>query len=313
MARLRILLAAAALGAVLAPGCIEDLDREDLVVGPRILAVMVDRPEANPGQQVTFRAFLAGTRGTARYRWSWCFSNEGARFQSPVSDFGGNNPEQGCFDRDTGPLFNLGTGDRAVLPIPPDLITNAIAAAERGAGGNTGIPPSLLAVLAREIGIVVGVGVTVEVDGRTMQAYKRFVVSDNPRPNTNPPPPRLQVGTRWVTGSTDDPERCEPEDGAGPLRLARGTEVPLAPDGNEAAWAQTYQVLTATGQLESREESGFYHWYLTGGSLARQGTRSPIRDNVWRLPATAGPLSLWVFLRDGHGGTSGCRLDAQVE
>ncbi len=302
----------AALG-LLTAGCIEPLDPEELVVGPRILAIMVDRPEVNPGQTVTARVFLAGTRGPARYRWTWCFANEGARFQSPVSDFGGNNPEQGCFDRDTGPLFDLGTADRARLPIPPDLLSNAIAAAERGAGGNTGIPPGLLAVLAREIGIVAGIGVTVEVDGRTMRGYKRFVVSSNPRPNTNPPPPRLQIGARWVSGGEGDSERCTPEDGAGPLRLPRGGEAALVPDPNEAPWLETYQILTATGQLETQEEQGYYHWYITGGSLARQGTRSPIRDNVWRLPAAPGAHSLWVFVRDGHGGTSGCQVEAVVE
>lgn len=302
----------AALG-LLGLGCIESLDREDLVAGPRVLAVLVDRPEVNPGQTVTARVFLAGHRGTARYRWTWCFSNAGARFQSPVSDFGGNTPEQGCFDRDGGPLFNLGTGEAGVLPIPPDLITNALAALERGAAQGTGIPASLLTVLARDIGLVVGLGVTVEVDGRTIQAYKRVVVSSNPVPNTNPPPPRVEIAGRWVRGTAEEPTRCTPEDAAGPLRLRRGSEAALVPDPNEAPWLETYQVLTATGQLERREEQGYYHWYITGGTLARQGTRSPIRDNVWRLPAEPGTHALWVFVRDGHGGTSGCRVDAVVE
>lgn len=302
----------AALG-LMGLGCIESLDREELVAGPRVLAVLVDRPEVNPGQTVTARVFLAGHQGTARYRWTWCFANEGARFQSPVSDFGGNNPEQGCFDRDAGPLFNLGTGESAVLPIPPDVITNALAALERGAAQGTGIPASLLAVLARDIGLVVGFGVTVEVDGRVIQAYKRVVVSSNPMPNRNPPPPRLQVAGRWVRGTAEAPTRCTPEEGTGPLRLRRGTEAALVPDPNEAPWLESYRVLTATGQLEDREEQGYYNWYVSGGSLARQGTRSPVRDNVWRVPSLPGAHALWVFVRDGHGGTSGCRVDAVVE
>jgi hypothetical protein len=142
---------------------------------------------------------------------------------------------------------------------------------------------------------------------------KRVVVSTNPAPHRNPPSPRLRIATRWVSvpaGATD--AVCVPEDGA-PLRLGPGAVVTLTPDPDES-WRERYTVLTSDGRFETREEQGYYSWYATGGSL-RGLTRSPLRDNEWTLPTrppARGTHSLWVLLRDGHGGASGCRVDLEV-
>ena len=62
--------------------------------------------------------------------------------------------------------------------------------------------------LARDVGLTVGVAVEVTVDGVTLQGYKRLVVSLNPSPNTNPPPPRVRVNNSWVSLLAGEGERC---------------------------------------------------------------------------------------------------------
>ena len=33
---------------------------------------------------------------------------------------------------------------------------------------------------------------------------------------------------------------------------------------------------------------------------------------MWTAPAEPGPQAIWVVVRDGHGGSSACRLDVEV-
>lgn len=125
----------------------------------------------------------------------------------------------------------------------------------------------------------------------------------------------MRFNDRWVSvpaGATDR-TRCVTEDGE-PLRFVPGQNVTLTPDPDER-WLERYTVLTADGRFERRDEQAFYSWYATGGSL-RGLTRSPLRDNEWGTPQTTAATreqSVWVLLRDGHGGASGCRVDLRVE
>ncbi|MBL8604671.1 MAG: hypothetical protein JNK72_22285 [Myxococcales bacterium] len=303
--------------ALAATGCIESLDSKELVTGPRILDMVADRPEVNPGQSVSLSVFLAGLSENAAptYRWQWCVANTISRGATNVSDFGTNSSESGCFGTDGGAAANLGTGPTATLPVPANLLEALEEAARRAAMGGQNLPvsPEVIAALARDIGLVLGFAVTVEVDGRVLRGYKRVVVSANrENANTNPPAPRFRFDGRWVGREAGSDRRCVAEDGR-PLTAPRNASVALAPDGDETAWQQRYTILNATGTLATREERGFYAWYASSGDLARQSTRSPTRDNAWRTGAAAGPQTLWVFLRDGHGGTSACETPVTVE
>lgn len=290
-----------------APACIGDLDPKDVVVSPRILDILVDRPEVNPGQAATFRVFLGGTRGPATYRWITCVTTDATRGGMGVSNFGNAATESGCFG-DAGPLVPLGTNATAMLRVPPDLLSNLDTL---GARFGMRLPTAALQQIARDIGLVVGVGVIVEVDGVRLQGYKRVVVSTNPAPNTNPPPPRIRVGNTWVTVPAGEGDVCLPEDGT-PLRIGPGQNITLVPDPNEERWIESYRVLSAAGELQERRETIFYSWYSTGGRIGQQLTRTPTRDNFWTSPSYPGPQTVWVFVRDGHGGTSGCRINIDV-
>ncbi len=292
----------ALLGA-LALGCIGDLAPKEIVVSPRILDIIADPPEVNPGGAVRIRAVLGGITGPVRYRWVTC---AGFDALSGNGGFGAGTAESGCTG-DAGRIIPLGTGEEATLVIPPASVDVEQLLARFGDRA----PRELVERYLRDVGVIVGVGLTIEADGRTVEGYKRVVVSLNPRPNRNPPTPRVSVNGRWVsvpaTGGTD----CVPEEGAA-LRVPRARLVTLVPDANES-WVEPFTVLTAVGVFEERTEQAFYSWYATNGSLARGLTRSPTRDNEWYPSDHAGAQSLWVFLRDGHGGSSGCRVPVTVE
>nr|MBK7067120.1 hypothetical protein [Deltaproteobacteria bacterium] len=289
--------------AALALGCIGDLDPKELVVSPRILDIVADPPELAPGGTVRLRAVIGGSRGPVTYRWVACTASDPF---SGIGGFGTGTGEQGCTG-DAGLRIPLGSGPEATLTIPRESVDLEAIVSRLGERA----PRELVERFIRDVGVIVGIGLTVEADGRTLNGYKRVVVSLNPRPNANPPPPRVRVNTRWVSVPSTGGDVCVPEEGEG-IRVPRARNVTLTPDPAEA-WLERYTVLTTVGAFEERSEQAFYSWYATNGELGRGLTRSPTRDNVWLPSDHPGAQSLWLFIRDGHGGTSGCRLDLTVE
>lgn len=284
-------------------GCIGDLDPKEIVVSPRILDIVADPPEVAPGGTVRLRAVVGGQRGPVTYRWVACTAADPF---GGIGGFGTGTGEQGCTG-DAGLRLPLGTGAEATLTVPAASVDLDAILARLGDRA----PRALVEQYVRDVGVIVGVGLVIEADGQTVEGYKRVVVSLNPRPNANPPTPRVRVNQRWVSVPASGGPDCAPEEGD-PIRVPRGQNVSLAPDANES-WLERYTVLTAVGVFEERTEQAFYSWYATNGSLGRGLTRSPIRDNVWQPSDHAGQQSLWFFVRDGHGGTSGCRLPVTVE
>lgn len=288
--------------AALLAGCIDDLDPKQIITAARVVEVIAEPPEVRPGEPSTLSVILAGAEGAASYRWSLC----------PVTDLGelgsgASSSTADCFT-DGAALLPLSSDAQATLRVPESVITQATEAARRFEGA---LPPGVLDTYLRDVGIALSVVLEVRVDGRTLRALKRVVVSLNPTPNRNPPPPRVRFGARWVSADATRPGLCVAEDGA-PLTFGPGETVTLTPDPDEG-WAERYTVLTADGRFSVREEQAYYSWYATGGSLNGL-TRSPLRDNEWTLPSRAGARSqhsLWILLRDGHGGASGCRVDVE--
>lgn len=284
-------------------GCIEDLDPKQIITAPRVVDVIAEPPEVRPGEPSTLSAILAGAEGAAAYRWSLC----------PVTDLGalgsGSSASTADCFTDGAALVPLSNDPQATLLVPESVIAQATEAARRFEGA---LPPGVLEAYLRDVGLALSVVLEVRVDGRTLRALKRVVVSLNPTPNRNPPPPRVRFGARWVSADATRPGLCVAEDGA-PLIYGPGETVTLTPDPDES-WAERYTVLTADGRFAVRDEQAYYSWYATGGSLSGL-TRSPLRDNDWTLPGRANTRtghSLWILLRDGHGGSSGCRVEVSL-
>ncbi|MBI5517695.1 MAG: hypothetical protein HY909_28245 [Deltaproteobacteria bacterium] len=300
---------ALALGLCLVLGsCIEDLDRKSLVRYPRVLDIIAEPPEVNPGGTITFRVITGGVRETPTFRWVACVSPDPTGLPFGTSGFGTASSEVGCFSEAGVGSVPLGTGETARFTIPARTLENIDLLASRF---GQRLQEGTLRTLARDVGIVLGVGVTMETGGTVARAYKRVVVSLSTTPNRNPPPPRFRVGTTLLVPSSER-DRCEPE-GGGALRVRAGQRVALAPDTMEETWFEPFRALTATGDFQDRRESAFYSWYVTGGSLARDLTRNPTRNNEWAAPAEPGAYDLWLLVRDGRGGSSGCRAAVTVE
>lgn len=331
---------AAALASVVGAGCIEDLDPKHVVNSPRILDVIADPPEATIGGRINLRAILGAVPAGERveYEWTVCLSPDASGI--PVGGFGTTVSEEGCFGSAAPCAITLGTGPTATLPVPPPTPPAGTMCGMTelprdgglpggGGGGAGGLPmctdealaplraafgPGLtcetLRRLLRDIGLVVKVGVVVRVGGRTLRAVKRVVVSTSERPNTNPPPPRLRFGTQQVVAADDGSDTCRAMSGE-PIVARRDAEYELAPEPEQ--WLEPHVALSAAGEFQERTETAYYSWYTTGGNFARNITRSPIRNNMYRAPPTPGTYALWVLVRDGRGGSSGCHFDVRVE
>jgi hypothetical protein len=109
-----------------------------------------------------------------------------------------------------------------------------------------------------------------------------------------------------------DDERCEPDDGSGPLAVRPATVVEIAPSPTEQRWLQTFTVLDAYGQPSQQTETAFYSFYSTGGAYYDDRTRIPTRNTKWEAPLRLGPITHWLVVRDGRGGTSACRYTVTV-
>jgi hypothetical protein len=178
------------------------------------------------------------------------------------------------------------------------------------------LPIDLVRRLAETAGFpaTVELTVTAEDTGETLvRAFKRVTLTTRPERGTNPPPPRFQIGDAWVGPVADGtPFLCAPEEAA--LEpLDAGSETVLSPAEDDDAWREQYPILTIDGAIATVTEGAYYSWYATAGDLRQGKTSAPAREEIWTAPSEGGQEALWLVVRDGHGGTSACRIDVDVE
>lgn len=323
-----------AIAIVAIAGCNEiQFDRQSLVKSWRPLAIVVEPPEVNPGQDAVLTPLIVDPSGAmildpaARgltYTWTACFLSDTAG-----GGFSGMQymPEDEQEDCDPGrenafelPMLDTGEG------IVPGLATAQLFSDEMLDQVAMAVGDQLtreqIERLVNEVGFPITVQLTVT-EGETtlLRAVKRILLSRREDTNANPPDPRFQVGGDWVSGrDVDEPFRCVPEDGTAPV-VPAGTDVILAPatdDGLEPeGWRETYSTLDLLGDLTAefatKEEGAFYSWFSTAGRMQEEVTHQPLREEIWRSPRTPGTHPIWLVVRDGHGGTSACQVDVVVE
>jgi hypothetical protein len=298
-----------------------DFDEPSLVDGPRVLAVVAEPPEVNPGQPVHLSLLLASA-AEPDIRWRGC-----GAFDTFLggSQYGDEQSDEGCGGARA---VELGAGETAVLPgALTEQLFDSLDLAEAIFGA--ALPEGAIEHIRDSVGLPFTIEATVRVDGTLIRAVKRVLISARATPHRNPPPPAFNVGNDAVAAVIDpdvDPEpaseldpsarfTCRAIDGTA-LRLAPDSEidlVPFVPDGAEVEpWLERYQVIDMRGELHARDEIAFYSWFATGGELHEGVTKSPLRNEIWRTPRASGCHTLWVVVRDGHGGASACGVAVAV-
>jgi hypothetical protein len=322
-------LAACALSACIT---LPDFESGSIVKGTRVLAVVAEPPEINPGQSLDLSILIAGVEDPSELEVTWraCGSFDGF-FGGGGAQYGEGEEDEGC---GSGLSFDLGEGLTAQLPgaLTSGLFDNLdVIAMTLG----TSLPEGIVEEIRSSVGIAFLIEATVRAEGKTIRATKRVLISENETPHQNPPAPRFVFG-REQTIVTDaaDPLRCVRDDGM-PVTAPAGGSVELAPlkgvvafsdagvpevsDAGdlsmpeEEAWLESYNIINSRGELRERKERAFYSWYATAGDLDSGTTKSPLSNNIWRLPGETGEQTLWLIVRDGHGGTSACELTVMVE
>jgi hypothetical protein len=298
MRALRLLLLALPLCA-----CIEldEFPEESVVTGPRILAVVTDPPEVTPGAALSISVLVAEAE-EVEVEYSVC-----GAFDGPFGGMQfGEMDDEDCSDD------ALLRGDGSTWEPPREIIDLLWAnreLAEAILGGT--LPRESIETVLSSVGVPLLVDIAVRADGRELRAVKRVLLSENPNPHTNPPPPAFEFDDIAVRADPNTPWSCTSEE---PLVARPREDIEIAPatvDGEED-WVEQYKVINARGEIEDRTERAFYSWFATGGDFDRHVTRSPLRNQIWTAPAEPGRYRLWLVVRDGHGGSSACGIDVRV-
>jgi hypothetical protein len=295
--------------ACIVSGCAPPFASPAVVVYPRVLAVIATQPTVAPGAVVAIEPIVGGAASEGTFRWTLCVRPEQASTGLPLSSFGAFEPELGCDSAGAVAIAAAQTERAPRFTIPNDLFDDErVLRAAFGAD----LRVETARALARRAGISVVASVTWTVDGTNATAFKRVLVREGER-NSNPPPPSVRVKNRElraVASRTD--ERCEFSDGDGPLRVTQGERVFLQPNTDDA-WLEEFTFVDASGNDVTVSEGVFRNWFSTAGSWDFGRARAPDTNPTWVAPKQAGDVSLWLIVRDGHGGTSACRWTAIVQ
>lgn len=298
-----------ALAALALPACTNGLDPSSIVVTPRILAVLVDHPEAAPGEPVRFHAMISVPEDVPRpleIRWRACLDAE-----SVLSETG--------FDVDLpGPRRCETVTLPAEEPLRLEGASSEMLVAQLRAFATVGgFDPALIETILSSAGLAYVVELEVlDADGVVRVAgYKRAAITTRAPPTTNPPPPVFAMDDHTIV-ATEEPFRCIESEG-GEIVLARDADVdlaPLLPEGAaEEPWLETFPIFDYTGGITQGRENAYYSWFATAGRFSEETSRPPNRGTVWRSPAEPGVHTIWLVIRDGHLGTSACRIAIRVE
>jgi hypothetical protein len=284
-----------------------------LVDRPRIVALVAEPPEITLRSVLTLGLLVAGAR-EVEVTWRAC---------SPLDSFnsngqyGENAGDQTC--RDSPSSLWFGGGERITVEAQ-ELQRFVSDDAELRMRLGTSLPGFELDMIRQTVGVTFTVEAEVVADGKRLWAQKRVLLREGGAAHTNPPVPDFTFADRPVRGDETDSMSfaCRAATTAAEQALP-GERVQLAPTldkldktKDEEPWLESYMVLDASGSMVERQERAFYSWFATAGTFEKGTTRSPTRDNAWTAPTTPGCTTLWLVVRDGHGGESACGLPVSV-
>lgn len=287
--------------AVSLSGCAPDLgDPASRVDAPRVLAIRADPPEVKPGEEVSYRALVAGPEGTVESPalvWSFCASPK------PITE--DNAVSAACLGDEVIPVGGPSAGVEAAIPID----ACAIFGPDPPPGGLRPRDPDVTGgfyqpVRARAAGLtafarsrIVCNLPSAPVDVAADLA-KRYRVNENPR-----------IGTLRATAGGAEIDLDHVPVGAR-VRLSAGWR---------AEDAESFLMFDPdAARIVERREALWISWFATAGDLADEQTGRAEDDpaltteTTWDAPQVAGAVHLWLVLRDSRGGVDFAGYDLTV-
>lgn len=281
--------------------CKPDLgDPPSLITTPRILAVQSDPAELSPSQAVTYHALVATPTGSAAPAISWSFCTEPAPLSS--NNVVNDSCVTGGAEIDAG-----GTAIPATIPQSACMVFGPVTPAP--APGQPPVRPhdadvtggfyqpirALAALGGAELPAAIGLTrITCDLANAPLDIVKDF----HARYRANQNPVLARVSAVIADSAV-----------ALPAALPAHTEVGL-----RAEWtadsAEPFPVFDAASRmLVDHRETIRVSWFASAGELASERTgrdeteTETFADNVWTTP-DAGPVYLWVVVRDSRGGVA---------
>jgi hypothetical protein len=267
-----------------------DLSPRWLVDRPRVLAVVADPPEIEPGQTATFSALVPLPEGEPPHVRLWfACPDDGFGFGCPL-DLGATTTGTGVPDG----LIGIEPGLAPRYTAPDDALDGLddVAASE-------GLYTVVELISAPEE--LLAVDVSEEIDFAAFEvAFKRLVVSRAETPNRNP-----SLVSFSVEGTPVAPGALVHVDGNQPYELS----VALG-----AADVETYTYINSDGIAEERVEEPYVSWYTTDGEMLETFTLYPYLEAGWVSPKQSGTAGTWwAVVRDRRGGMAWTAVDWVVD
>lgn len=284
-------------------GCRPDIDAPlSLVTDTRILAVQAEPAEAAPGETVSYQALVVSPTGTvagAPVAWSFC------TLAKPPGENSVVNPA--CLTEGLAPAGPTGPVLVAATPAEGCALFGPAApppARPRDPDATGGYYQPLRATFDPGPAIFLS-RITCELAQASAQVAAEFRARYRPNRNPRLVPASLRASLIAAPGPV-------PGEEGQPValdRLPAGQRVRFEIDWQADA-AETYPVFDPlTQSLIDHRETLRVSWFATAGAFAAEHTgrgeedTALSSDNVWTAPAGAGPVDLWVVLRDARGGS----------
>ena len=288
--------------ALLGAGCLQDPgDPASRLLGPRLLAVRADPPEAKPGAVVAYEALVItadGERSSGPVRWAFCASPR------PLTET--NSVASACLG-DTGVRPIVGAGASVMATTPVDAC--ALFGPETPPGGFRPRDPDVTGgfyqpVRVEALGLIAFDRERITCDLPNAPVDAAIELKKRHHANANPELSPLSVWNDRMPVALD--------------RVPAGAHVRF-----EVGWgegdAEVYPLFDPGSQaIVTRREALRVAWFATAGGFAAEvtgrGENEPgvSTENAWDAPTTPGIVKLWLVLRDSRGGLDFAGYDVGV-
>ena len=252
------------------------------ITAPRVIGVVVEPAEIDPGGSVSLRAVVAAPGGPvddAQLRWARCDE------QRPFSQ--NEAITLTCLERVSTAEFGS-TAAQVAIPanacavFGPDVARAGDRPRDPDATGGYYQPVGLELEGQRSFVFVRLRCDPANVSYATAQAFRLAA-----KPNTNP---SFSLTAR-VNGEAIDWSS-----------LPSGAEIELGADWSASPEEAFPYVDPSTFELRTQVERYDVSWFVTEGAVGH--ARSSVGQGRWALPSTRGEATLWAVLRDNRGGSA---------